>query len=226
MARPSQLPTQRPKRVRFQTSGSSDPAATSTADDSTVGSDQDSDSSELSESSEDPSSESSDDEDEDEALDVDMNERQGKDGVTNLRAGQGKKPTMKFDRTKLGPDIRIFLKDFLPQLKAANDELESHRKAGTLKSREIDMTDADDVEEYIEMVSWTLDRGTCMANVDQDLGLGVLEEKKANADDDASSESDRDDEMEGVEKEKDVLGKLLGRAGTKDNVVIQEVQAA
>jgi hypothetical protein len=226
MARPSQLPTQRPKRVRFQTSGSSDPAATSTADDSTVGSDQDSDSSELSESSEDPSSESSDDEDEDEALDVDMNERQGKDGVTNLRAGQGKKPTMKFDRTKLGPDIRIFLKDFLPQLKAANDELESHRKAGTLKSREIDMTDADDVEEYIEMVSWTLDRGTCMANVDQDLGLGVLEEKKANADDDASSESDSDDEMEGVEKEKDVLGKLLGRAGTKDNVVIQEVQAA
>jgi hypothetical protein len=226
MARPSQLPTQRPKRVRFQTSGSSDPAATSTADDSTVGSDQDSDSSELSESSEDPSSESSDDEDEDEALDVDMNERQGKDGVTNLRAGQGKKPTMKFDRTKLGPDIRIFLKDFLPQLKAANDELESHRKAGTLKSREIDMTDADDVEEYIEMVSWTRDRGTCMANVDQDLGLGVLEEKKANADDDALSESDSDDEMEGVEKEKDVLGKLLGRAGTKDNVVIQEVQAA
>jgi hypothetical protein len=227
MARPSQLPTQRPKRVRFQTSGSSDPAATSTADDSAVGSDQDSDSSELSESSEDPSSESS-DEDEDEALDVDMNERQGKDGVTNLRAGQGKKPTMKFDRTKLGPDIRIFLKDFLPQLKAANDELESHRKAGTLKSREIDMTDADDVEEYIEMVSQTLEGGMCMcmANVDQDLGLGVLEEKKPNADDDASSESDSDDEMEGVEKEKDVLGKLLGRAGTKDNVVIQEVQGA
>jgi hypothetical protein len=30
--------------------------------------------------------------------------------------------------------------------------------------------------------------------------------------------------MEDVDKERDVLGKLLGRAGTKDAVVIQEVQ--
>jgi hypothetical protein len=69
-----------------------------------------------------------------------------------LRAGQGTKPVMKLSKKEMGPDIRTFLKDFLPQLKAANDELMAHKKAGTLKSREIDMTDADEAEEYIEMV--------------------------------------------------------------------------
>jgi hypothetical protein len=38
-------------------------------------------------------------------------------------------------------------------LKAANDELMAAKKAGTLKSREIDMVDAEEEKEYIEMVS-------------------------------------------------------------------------
>jgi hypothetical protein len=58
----------------------------------------------------------------------------------------------------------------------------------------------------------------------QDLGLGVLEEKDPNASD--SSAGDSDDEMEDGAKEKDVLGKLMGRPGAKENVVIQEVQDA
>jgi hypothetical protein len=36
---------------------------------------------------------------------------------------------MKLDKDELGPDIRSFLKDFLPQLKDANDELESQPRS-------------------------------------------------------------------------------------------------
>jgi hypothetical protein len=154
----------RRKRVRFETGASSDPSiseesaltSTSVADDSTVASDFGSESdSELSESSEEPSSDSSseDADEEDPASDAELHEHKGNNGVVNLRAGQGKKPTMKLNKEELGPDIRDFLKDFLPQLKAANDELEAQRKAGTLKSREIDMTDAEEAGQYIEMVS-------------------------------------------------------------------------
>lgn len=153
----------RRKRVRFQTGDSSDPsiseesalAPTSIADDSTAASDFGSDSdSELSESSEEPSSESSsEDEDEEDATsDAELQEQEGNNGVINLRAGQGKKPTMKLDKDELGPDIRDFLKDFLPQLKAANDELEAQKKAGTLKDKEIDMAEDKECEPYIEMV--------------------------------------------------------------------------
>jgi hypothetical protein len=35
---------------------------------------------------------------------------------------------------------------------------------------------------------------------------------------------DSDHDMEDAETEKDVLGKLMGRTGSKDAVVIQEVQ--
>lgn len=114
--------------------------------------------SELSESSEDPSSESSSDESDAEesttTAKAKHHARRGKnDGITNLRAGQGQKPVMRLNKGDMGPDIRDFLKDFLPQLKAANEELVAHRKAGTLKSREIDMVDAPEEQEYIEMVS-------------------------------------------------------------------------
>jgi hypothetical protein len=162
----------RRKRVRFETENSSDPsiseesalAPTSAADDSTAASDLESDSdSELSESSEEPSSDSSseDEEEEDATSDAELQEQEGNHGVINLRAGQGKKPTMKLDKDELGPDIRHFLKDFLPQLKAANDELEAQKKAGTLKDKEIDMTDDKEGEPYIEMVSGDLCAKTC-----------------------------------------------------------------
>jgi hypothetical protein len=161
----------RRKRVRFETDNSSDPsiseesalAPTSVADDSTVASDLESDSeSELSESSEEPSSDSSsEDEEEDATSDAELQEQEGNNGVINLRAGQGKKPTMKLNKDELGPDIRDFLKDFLPQLKAANDELEAQKKAGTLKDKEIDMTDEKEGEPYIEMVSGRMQDKGC-----------------------------------------------------------------
>jgi hypothetical protein len=225
-------PAQQPKRVRFQTAnGSTAEKSALAADDTTVTSDNGSDSdSELSESSEEPSDESSseddDDEDEDAMLDAGPEKQQASNGVTNLRAGQGKKPIMKLNKKEMGPDIRTFLKDFLPQLKAANDELMAQKKAGTLKSREIDMTDADEAEEYIEMVSAARQHGlTPKLTTAQDLGLGVLEEKdpsalKRSLDDDSDSDEDMED------AEADVLGKLMGRPATKEPVVIQEVQDA
>ncbi|PSN66386.1 hypothetical protein BS50DRAFT_413772 [Corynespora cassiicola Philippines] len=177
---------------------------------STPGGDVDMDSeSELSTSSEEPSSESgSEDEDESDG------DGQGADGVVNLRANRGIKPTFKLDRDELGPDIRPFLKDFLPKLKAANEELEAARKAGTLKDRAIERTDEDGVEggdeQYIEM----------------NLGLGVLKEKDPNAADDSASDSDS--EPDDGTGDKDVLDKLMRREkkAKATNGAIQDLGAA
>ncbi len=108
-------------------------------------------SSELSESSEDPSDLSS-SEDEDQESPKKAVEAPEEPDVVNLRANRGQKPTYKLDEDELGPDIRTFLKDFLPKLKAANEELEADRKQGTLKKREIDAIDGEENEQYIEMV--------------------------------------------------------------------------
>lgn len=157
----------RSKRVRFSNEPESSPpsmssnsalASTNAADDSTKNASDfgtsDSDS-ELSESSEEPSSdESSSEEEEDDGEDTEMEleEPKSQDGVVNLRANRGKKPIMRLGDQDLGPDIRGFLKDFLPQLKAANEELEAQKKAGTLKS--LDSEEGhEEGEPYIEMVS-------------------------------------------------------------------------
>ncbi|KAI4630389.1 uncharacterized protein J4E79_007902 [Alternaria viburni] len=207
----------RSKRVRFSNEPESSPpsissdsalASTNAADDSTTNASDfgtsDSDS-ELSESSEEPSSdESSSEEEEDDGDDTEMEleELRSQDGVVNLRANRGTKPIMKLGNEDLGPDIRGFLKDFLPQLKAANEELEAQKKAGTLKSLE-SVEGQDEGEPYIEM----------------DLGLGVLEEKDPNADSDKDSASDAEDS----DKEKDVLGKLMRRE-KRDPASIEVVQ--
>lgn len=114
-----------------------------------------SDSSELSESSEEPSSESSSSSEDDSDEGSELEDEEAEMGVVNLRANRGKKPSMKLRKNELdelGPDIRPWLKDFLPQLKAANDELEADRRAGKLTDKEIE-TDAEGKEQYIEMVS-------------------------------------------------------------------------
>ncbi|KAF2659635.1 hypothetical protein K491DRAFT_564385, partial [Lophiostoma macrostomum CBS 122681] len=177
---------------------------TSVSDDSTEASEVDSDSdSDISESSEDPSSDSSSEEESepdietDSASDVTATDRE--DGVTNLRANRGKKPKMKISQAELGSDLRPFLKDFLPQLKAANEELEAAKRAGTLKEKTIE----DDGDEQ--------DRGG-RQYIEMDLGLGVLEEQHPDADgDSSSSESDSDEDRVDTQKPKDIMGKLMGR---------------
>lgn len=160
------------------------------------------DSSEMSDSSEEPSSESSSEDEDEEESDT---ETQAEPKVENLRANRGQKPEMRFNKDEMGPDIRTFLKDFLPQLKAANDELEAERKAGTLKNRKIEAEGEEDGQ-YIEM----------------NLGLGVLEEKDPNA---AGNTSDSDDD-DGQHNEKDVMGKLLGQKSERKRLDIQEVGQA
>jgi hypothetical protein len=152
----------RRKRVRFSPNSSSEPSvsdlASTTATSSTTNAseyDSDGDSSEPSESSENPSSSedsSSEDEEDEEGEDTEMEDQASPDGVVNLRANRGKKPVMKLREDEdLGPDIRGFLKDFLPKLKKANEELERQREAGTLKS--LDAGGEEEGEPYIEMVS-------------------------------------------------------------------------
>lgn len=102
-------------------------------------------------------------------------------------------------------DMRDFLRDFLPKLKKANEELEEERRRGTLEKRRIEVDGEEGKEEvggqYIEM----------------SLGLGVLEEK----DPDEKSESESE-ESDG-EEEKDILGKLLKREKVEGKKV-QEVE--
>jgi hypothetical protein len=150
----------RHKRVRFSPNGSSEPsvsdlASTTGASSTTNASDygSDGDSSDVSPSSDEPSDDSSSsEEDEDEGEDTEMEEETEQDGVVILRANRGKKPVMKLaDDEDHGPDIRSFLKDFLPKLKESNEELERQRKAGTLKS--LDDGGEEEGEPYIEMVS-------------------------------------------------------------------------
>ncbi|KAF2112949.1 hypothetical protein BDV96DRAFT_648573 [Lophiotrema nucula] len=170
--------------------------STTVGEEDTEPSDVDTDSeSELSESSEEPSSESSSDEEEleDDPDDELAMENEDENGVVNLRAHRGKKPKIKLGRDDLGPDLRPFLANFLPEMKKANEELEVQKNAGTLKG--LEHTNEEE-EQHIEM----------------DLGLGVLEEKDPDAE--SSSESDSD--------ERDIMGKLMARE-PKESAGIHEV---
>jgi hypothetical protein len=70
-------------------------------------------------------------------------------------------------------------------------------------------------------VAACVDRWTPLIRL-QDLGLGVLEEKDPDADDSSASEGDDSDAKNG-KKEKDVLGKLMGRKSMDRAVNVQEV---
>jgi len=109
-------------------------------------------------------------------------------------------------------DLGARLKRFLPQLAAANQELETYRAAGMLKERNLEVVDEEAGEEYIEM----------------DLGLGVLEETSSNSRDSGSRShhDDNTDTTASETEEKDILGKLMGRTKRKDGIGIQEVQGA
>lgn len=163
MTSPAAPLAHRRKRSKISPENSSEPSASSksdstveassapteTTDTSEIASGDES--SELSESSEEPSDLSS-SENEDEESTKMNGAAPAEPEVVNLRANRGQKPTYKLDEEDMGPDIRTFLKDFLPQLKAANEELEAERKQGTLKKREIDAVEGEDDEQYIEMV--------------------------------------------------------------------------
>ncbi|OCL14298.1 hypothetical protein AOQ84DRAFT_221940 [Glonium stellatum] len=169
-------------------------------------------SSDVSESSDDTSSGSH---TEDEAInDEDGSEEESMDEVqaeivTLPLPKKAKKPAIKaVEEIGQEVDLGARLKRFLPQLAASNRELEAFRAAGMLKERELEILGEEVGEEYIEM----------------DLGLGVLEEKNSNTQDDGGEDYDNDDAPRS--EEGDILGKLMGRTTRKDNVGIQELDDA
>lgn len=121
------------------------------------------------------------------------------------------------------PDLQTRLRDFLPKLKAANDDLEKLRQNGGLNDRILDNAEEKDGR-YVEM----------------DLGLGVLEEKKDIAYQSSSEESTSDsgdesaeaqnestktssgDALSGSRNDGQVMDKLLKRK-RKSQVGIEEV---
>ncbi|KAF2681637.1 hypothetical protein K458DRAFT_391593 [Lentithecium fluviatile CBS 122367] len=201
----------RTKRPKLQHDSSPEPSTVSddsalapTADASHVDNDMYM-SSEVSESSEEPSDDSGDDDSEmDDAEEDEGDEEHDGEDVVNLRANRGQKPVMRFDKDEM-EDIRPFLKDFLPKLKAANEELEAQKQAGTLETAELAQEDGegDDEEQYIEL----------------NLGLGVLEADGENPTKPSDSKDDRT-------QEEDVLGKLLGREKGDAGVQVVEEREA
>ncbi|CAD0106041.1 unnamed protein product [Aureobasidium uvarum] len=128
-------------------------------------------------------------------------------------------------------DLQSRLRAFLPQMAAANAELEKLAQEGRLEGKRLE--DVGEGDEYVEM----------------ELGLGVMEEKKEGEDssDDSSNESsddsseassedgDDDDDnnnkeqkkkqKEKEQKEKDILGRLMGhKQGREKAAGIQEVE--
>lgn len=159
-------------------------------------------SSEISSSSEDPSSES----EEDDNMVSEGESVHDKTASEEPITVPGKpRLVMRLGRDEMerGKNLRERLKDFLPQIAAANEELERERSAGTLGARNMEDVDEEAQEEFIEM----------------NLGLGVLEEKSANAPEQETSSdiSDTDDGGDPLcARERDIMGKLMGhkRDGT------------
>ncbi|KAH0284258.1 hypothetical protein M436DRAFT_77926 [Aureobasidium namibiae CBS 147.97] len=123
-------------------------------------------------------------------------------------------------------DLQSRLQAFLPQMAAANAELEKLAQEGGLEGKRLE--DVGEGDEYVEM----------------ELGLGVMEQKKEREEssDESSDESsedssedseddDKDDkeqkkiQKEKEQKEKDILGRLMGhKQGREKAAGIQEVE--
>lgn len=111
------------------------------------------------------------------------------DNITTLRPNN-ERPNISLDLIK-NSAVASKLPGFLAQMRAANQELEEEKSAGTLANRRIELDETDSAvegEQHIEM----------------NLGLGVLEEKHNGTS--TTSESDSSNE----EGDGDIMEKLLG----------------
>ncbi|KAE9973210.1 hypothetical protein EG327_009241 [Venturia inaequalis] len=161
--------------------------------------------SDLSTSSEEPSSESDDDSDSgNESETTGRASTQDSEDITNLRPGT--KPNMKLGAMRGGLLQR--LKTFIPELAAANQELDRERLDGTIERRNIERVDEGDGT-FIEL----------------DLGLGVLEEKSGDIttiqhDSISDLKQHNDDDAASEQKHTDVISQLMGQA-KKDGKAVQ-----
>lgn len=170
-------------------------------DSDTARSDVDSDSA-MSTSSEDPSSDSSSSGEESEDEDSEMTNNGTPAGDERINLRPGSKPNI--TKGKARSELLGKLKSFLPDLEAANKDLEREREEGTLGDRNMENFDGEGP--HIEMVRsiWNLRPGNTDLRL-QDLGLGVLENRQLGKD----SDHDSDDSEDG-DQGHDILGKLLG----------------
>lgn len=147
---------------------------------------------------------------EDEDSDDSADDSEAEDEIVTI--GGPVKPSIRKPKTGAF-DLKSRLAAFLPQLAAANSELERLRAEGGLEG--MSMEDVDEEEGgYIEM----------------DLGLGVLEEKRDGEEsgDEEGEDADADtmDEESKKQKEKDVLGRMMGFKGGRQAAGIEEVGGA
>nr|POF21106.1 hypothetical protein CFP56_66520 [Quercus suber] len=135
--------------------------------------------------------------------DDDENEDEDEDEET-VTIGGPRKPWMARDGVlDAAPDLRARISAFLPQLAAANQDLES------LGPKAASMEDVQEGEQHIEM----------------DLGLGVLEEKQDGGSSSGSEEEDENEDegaealaitssrRKGAETDSGVLDRLMGKKG-------------
>ncbi|KAK8220018.1 hypothetical protein M8818_000434 [Zalaria obscura] len=133
----------------------------------------------------------------------DASENEGIEDLASVINVSGlKKPQMQLPASS-SHDLRSRLSSFLPQLAAANAELEQLAQNGGLEGKRFEDVDEGAEGGYIEM----------------ELGLGVLEEKREGGE----YGDDADEEDEEGEDEDDHLGRLMGQVRKGQNLGIQEV---
>ncbi|KAL0636871.1 hypothetical protein Q9L58_004092 [Maublancomyces gigas] len=148
-------------------------------------------------------------------LDLARREESAPQHVISTSPTRIKKP--KIAAVSPSADLLSRLNAFLPEISAANRELESEIAAGTIGARNIENVDGSKDEAYIEM----------------NLGLGVLKELKPRQPGDPESSESESEGEEGEESEEgeegDILAKLLNGnkrygKGLRGRPSIQEVE--
>lgn len=117
------------------------------------------DNTELSTSSEEPSSASDDSDSDAEERSPDTSHRQYEDNGTRIHIRAGGRPHITKGVANVG--LRDKLRGFLPDMRAANEQLEREREAGTLEKRNMENVEGE--ASHIEMVRSRL-RGHALRN--------------------------------------------------------------
>jgi hypothetical protein len=111
------------------------------------------------------------------------------DNITTLRLNN-RRPNISLELVK-NSNVASKLPGFLAQMRAANQELEEEKSAGTLANRRIELNESESAAEGGQ-------------HIEMNLGLGVLEEKSYGTSTATESNSSND------EDDVDVMKKLLG----------------
>ncbi|GAD95066.1 conserved hypothetical protein [Paecilomyces variotii No. 5] len=133
------------------------------------------------------------------------------DSIINVRG----RPRPRIQRINGDSSVLSRISDFLPRLKAANEELRRNFEAGKSKDIVMDDVDEEDEGQYIEM----------------NLGLGVLEGQNDEGRDESSTKDDSDGTSDNEPEpstsrqgNSNVLDKLMGRKAKSKRPAIEEMK--